>query len=53
MLWDLNKGSAASTLWGIKEEMFANVAVLGRGRQIACAMSDGRTDGLREMGLGC
>ena len=42
ILWDLNKRVAASTLWGSKEEMFASVAILGRGRQIACAMSDGR-----------
>ena len=42
ILWDLNKGAAVSTLWGSQEEMFANVAVLGRGRRIACALSDGR-----------
>jgi len=42
MLWDVSKGGAKSTLWGSQEEMFANVAVLSRGRQVACAMSDGR-----------
>jgi len=42
LLWDLAKQSPSATLWGNQEEMFASVAILGRGRQIAGAMSDGR-----------
>ena len=42
ILWDLKKGTPSATLWGTQEEAFASVAVLGQGRQIASAMSDGR-----------
>ncbi len=42
ILWDLEKGVPSATLWGTQEEAFASVAVLGQGRQIASAMSDGR-----------
>ncbi len=42
ILWDLQKKRPSATLWGTQEEAFAGVAVLGQGRQIACALSDGR-----------
>ena len=42
ILWDLEKGTPSATLWGTQEEAFASVTVLGQGRQIASAMSDGR-----------
>jgi serine/threonine protein kinase/WD40 repeat protein len=42
VVWDLQKGTPSATLWGAADESFANVVVLGKGEQIACALADGR-----------
>jgi hypothetical protein len=42
ILWDLKKGTPSATLWGSQDELFSSVAILGRGHQIAGALSDGR-----------